>query len=200
VIALLLPAMGSASDTIQLMPQEKSQNAPIASVNAFSGADILDVLREKEWLLGEPSLEQLAWSERAAALLGPQSADRGELVALLSLVFQYDAREILERVETHIVLSRYAARDVLRHFAPLLLDGPPLTSERFKEIIDVLKNSLDIHSRELFQPIRLALTGRAGEGKLDRVILLLDDAANLAFAVPVKSARNRILEFCSAVG
>jgi len=49
----------------------------------------------------------------------------------------------------------------------------------------------------LFHPIRLALTGRSGEGALDRVILLLDSAAVLAFAVPVKSARTRVLEFCS---
>ena len=46
---------------------------------------------------------------------------------------------------------------------------------------------------------RLALAGRAGEGELDRVILLLDEAAALSFAAPVKSARVRILEFCSAL-
>jgi hypothetical protein len=32
---------------------------------------------------------------------------------------------------------------------------------------------------------------------LDRVILLLDEAAGLGFAVAVKSARVRILEFCA---
>jgi hypothetical protein len=51
----------------------------------------------------------------------------------------------------------------------------------------------------LFHPIRLALAGRAGEGELDRVILLLDEAAALPCSVPVKSARTRILEFCSAL-
>jgi len=51
----------------------------------------------------------------------------------------------------------------------------------------------------LFHPIRLALAGRAGEGELDRVILLLDEAANASFAVRVKPARERILEFCAAL-
>src|SRR5713226_7006179 len=37
------------------------------------------------------------------------------------------------------------------------------------------------------------------EGGLDRVILLLDEAAALPFAVPVKSVRTRILEFCAAL-
>jgi len=83
--------------------------------------------------------------------------------------------------------------------ALLLLDVDPLTSERFKEIVTVLKDAMELRGRELFHPIRLALAGRAGEGELDRVILLLDEAAALSFAAPVKSARVRILEFCSAL-
>ena len=117
----------------------------------------------------------------------------------MGLVFQYDAREVISRVESHVVLSRYAARDVLRQVALLLLDGAVLTSERFKEIVTALKDGMELRGRELFHPIRLALAGRAGEGELDRVILLLDEAAALSFALPVKSARARIVEFCSTL-
>jgi nondiscriminating glutamyl-tRNA synthetase len=168
-------------------------------MNLFSAADVLGTLRERGWLAGEASPEQLAWCERAAALLGGQVADRAALADLLGLVFQYDAREIIARVESHVVLSRYAARGVLRQVALKLLDGEALTSERFKEIITAMKEGMELRGRELFHPIRLALAGRAGEGQLDRVILLLDEGAALSFAVPVKSARARILEFCSAL-
>ena len=105
----------------------------------------------------------------------------------------------MARTETHEVLSRYAARDVLREAALLLLDGAPLNSERFKEIITKLKEQLHLPGRELLYPLRLALAGRPGDGSLDRVILLLDEAAPLPFAVPVKYARARILEFCNAL-
>jgi glutamyl-tRNA synthetase/nondiscriminating glutamyl-tRNA synthetase len=74
-----------------------------------------------------------------------------------------------------------------------------LDSDRFKEIITALKESLEIRGRELFHPIRLALAGRAGDGELDRVILLLDEAAGASFTVRVKTARERILEFCAAL-
>jgi len=77
------------------------------------------------------------------------------------------------------------------------LDGGAVNSERFSEIITRLKEGMDLRGRELFHPIRLALAGRAGEGDLDRVILLLDDAAGLSFAVAVKSVRVRIVEFCA---
>ena len=176
-----------------------SSDIPVAAANPFTVADVVAVLRERGRLAAEPSLEQDAWCEHAALVLGGHASDRAALADLLDLVFQYDAREIISRVESHVVLSRYAARDVLRQVGLLLLDGGPLTTERFKEIVTALKEGMELRGRELFHPIRLALAGRPGEGELDRVILLLDEAAALSFAAPVKSARARILEFCSVL-
>jgi hypothetical protein len=181
-----------------MSPKEIPETAAVAA-NPFAGTDVAGILREQGWLAGEPSPKQLAWCEHAAAILGTHAVDDTALRGLLSLIFHYDAAEILARVETHAMLSRYAARDVLRQLALLLLDGTPLTSDRFKEIITALKDGLDVRGRELFHPIRLALAGRAGEGELDRVILLLDEAAALPFAVRVKPSRQRILEFCASL-
>jgi len=180
-----------------MLPDEHSE--AVAAVNPFTADDVLAILRGRAWLAAEPSPEQQGWCERAASMLGGHAVDRAALAELLGLVFQYDAREIIARVESHMVLSRYAARGVLRQVALKLLDGEALTSERFKEIISAMKEAMELRGRELFHPIRLALAGRAGEGELDRVILLLDEGAALSFAVPVKSARARILEFCSAL-
>ena len=174
-------------------------NSPAVAVNAFTGADVAAILLEHGWAGAELTAEQIAWSERAAAILGVHAADRDALAEMLGLVFHYDSREILGRVENHAVLSRYAARDVLRQLALLLLEGGGLNSDRFKKIVTALKERLDIRGRELFHPIRLALAGRAGAGELDRVILLLDEAAGARFAVQVKSAGERILEFCAAL-
>jgi len=184
--------------TIPLMLPADHSGVPVVA-NLFTGADVLAILRERGWLAAEASPEQQAWCERAALMLGGHAADRAVLGDLLGLVFQYDACEIISRVGSHVVLSRYAARGVLRQVALLLLDGAALTSERFKEIITSIKDGMELRGRELFHPIRLALAGRAGEGELDRVILLLDEAAVLSFAAPVKSARARIVEFCSAL-
>ena len=180
-------------------PHETPDPAPAAAANGLKGRDIAEILIAQGWLTGGASPAQVAWCERAAALLGAPVSERRALIELLNLVFHYDAHEILAKVETHAVLSRYAARDVLRHLALLLLDGVPLTRDRFKEVVNTLRDRLGIRSRELFHPIRLALTGRAGDGELDRVILLLDEAAALSFITPVKSVRERILEFCAAL-
>ena len=178
------------------MPNHE-QLAPLE--NHFTATDVAQLLRDRAWHTGELSPNQLAWCEHAATLLGPQSADRAALEWLLNLVFHYDAQEILSLPDSHAALSRYAARDALRQLASLLLDPAPLSSDTFRVIIDKMKTHLDIRGRELFQTIRLSLAGRTGEGELDRVILLLDEAASANFSTKVKSARQRIIEFCSAL-
>ena len=182
-----------------MRPERRTRDA-VTAPNLFIGADVAEILRERGWIVGEEfSPELQAWCERAAGMLGSHVADRGGLGNLLGLIFHYEAEKVLERVESHAVLARYGAREVVRRVALLLLDGGALDSERFKEIINTMKEGSDLRSRDLFHPIRLALAGRAGEGELDRVILLIDEAAALPFAVAVKPARVRIVEFCSAL-
>jgi nondiscriminating glutamyl-tRNA synthetase len=177
---------------------EHIQSHP-STLHSYVANDVLAILRQRGWLTTGPTPELTTWCERAAALLGQFAIDAEGLGELLRLVFEYDAAEILKGVDAHAVLARYAARDVIRQLALLLLDPAPLTSDRFKDVVTTLKGNLDLRGRDLFHPIRLALAGRAGEGELDRVILLLDDAAGLPFAVGVKSTRTRILEFCAAL-
>ena len=183
----------------QLPMTNPETTSAVPAENKFTSRDVSEILRERAWHTAELDLEQSAWCDHAAALLGPQSPDRAALESLLGLVFHYDAGKILSDVNAHVALSRYAARDALRQLASLLLDPAPLTSDRFREVIAAMKANLDIRGRELFQTVRLSLAGRPGEGDLDRVILLLDEAAAARFATPVKSARDRIIEFCSAI-
>jgi len=188
------------------MTPEPPEESSVTVANAFNAEDVRAVLREQGWLLvnsqicetgAEPAMQ--AWLDRASQLLGPHAAERGQLAGLLALVFHYDANELLGDPANQAVLTRTGARDVIRELANRVLDGGDVDSDRFKEIIDGIKTALPYRGRALFHPIRLALAGRAGEGELDRVILLLDAAAKLEFAVRLKGSRQRVLEFCAAL-
>ena len=149
-----------------------SEAVPTTAI--FTPNDVSTILSERGWLGGLAMTESdsalQAWLVRAADLLGPHAADRAALADLLELVFSYDAAAVLEQPASQAVLAREGSRDVIRELANRVLDGSEIDSDRFKEIIDLMKTALPQRSRELFQPIRLALAGRAGEGELDRVI------------------------------
>lgn len=185
------------------MTHESSAESPVALANALTGAAVAAILCERGWLdaaRNEKSAAALgAWFARAAELLGPHAADRAALAELLALIFNYDAPAILQDAPNQAVLAREGARDVIRELANRILDGGDVDSDRLKEIIEGMKAAVPYRSRAMFHPIRVALAGRAGDGELDRVILLLDAAARLPFAVAVKNTRQRMLEFCAAL-
>jgi hypothetical protein len=169
----------------------------------FCADNVAAILREHAWLDLEQQADKsstlAAWLERAANLLGPHATDIASLAMFLRLVFEYDAAAILREAENQAVLTRAGAREVIRELATRVLEGRDVDSERFKKIIEGMKTAVRYRTRAMFHPIRLALAGRAGEGELDRVILLLDAAAKLPLAVPVKGTRQRMLEFCAAL-
>ena len=183
------------------MTDESRANAPLEELR-WCAADLERVLVERGWLAESQRRVDAgldAWLDRAAELLGPHANAEPALIALLEPIFSYDAAELVQRRESQTVLVRAGAREVIRELANRILAGGDVDSDRFKEIVGAVKLAVPYRSRAMFHPIRLALAGRAGEGELDRVILLLDSASKLDFAVRVKSVWERMLEFCAAL-
>jgi hypothetical protein len=164
----------------------------------LTAGDVAAVCLARGWVHRETE-SVAAWCADAAAVLGPQAADREALASLLSLLFSYDARAVLERPEHHAVLARQGAREVVRVLTLEILADGPVDSDRLKSVVTAIKEKLPYRNREIFFPLRMMLAGRVGEGDLDRVILLLDRSSGVEGLAPVKSARARILEFCAAL-
>ena len=188
------------------MNPESPDQFAIATAPHWTAAQVRTILCEAGWLgTGECAPEASGsvaldpWLERAAALLGPHAATPQALKALLELVFHYNHGQVVHDPENQYVLLRTCARDVIRELGNRVLADGDIGSDRFKEIVEEIKIALPYRSRSLFHPIRVALAGRGGEGELDRVILLLDAAAKINFAVKVKGTRQRMLEFCAAL-
>jgi hypothetical protein len=180
----------------RMIPKRAREIHPV--VNPFAAGDVAAILREQKWLRRDDEAVA-AWTAQAAALLGPQAENRETLAHLLVLVFEYDAHAVLASRECQEVLARDGARQVLRALGTEILHGDPVDSNRLKEIVAAVKARLPYSSREIFHPLRVALTGCVGGGELDRVVLLLDHAAQIDGLAPVKSVRTRMLEFCAAL-
>src|ERR1700676_1800329 len=118
----------------------------VARPSPFTAADVLALLQENDWLIDPPSPEASRWAERASSLLGHYARDLNALAALLRLIFEYDAGRIRQDPDAHAVLARHGAREVIRHLALFLLEPVPLDSDRFKQLVESLKNGLELRS------------------------------------------------------
>src|SRR5258708_5582255 len=114
-------------------PEDHAADHP-THVNPYAATDVIAILQENHWLTTDPTPEQIAWSGRAAHLLGHYAEDRAALANLLRPVFHYDAAEILQSSDAQAAVSRNAARDVIRHLALLLLDPPLCNPEPSNQI------------------------------------------------------------------
>jgi len=88
------------------------------------------------------------------------AADRDALAEMLGLVFPYDSREILGRVESHAGFVALWGTGCFAAACAALLEDSALSSDRFKEIITSLKENLDMRGRNCFIPF----VGAGGPG------------------------------------
>jgi nondiscriminating glutamyl-tRNA synthetase len=143
------------------------------------------------------------WFGSVTAMLVP-SVDRLEqLPEKASLIFNYDARAALAAPANADVLAGPHTDAVLARFTVKILADDrareaKLTSERFKAIVNEVKAETGAKGKELFHPIRIAVTGSHSGPEFDKLIPILEEGSHLALPKRVRSVRERIEEFGKA--
>jgi len=157
-----LPSWGAAllRPTGLIMPDEMG-NSPAVAVNPFTGADVATLLAERGWAVGELSTEHITWCERAAAILGVHAADRDALAEMLGLVFHYDSREILGRVESH-ACCRVMGHGCFAAACAAFVGGQRAEFRSIQGDYYFAQGEFRYAGAGIVHPIRLALAGRAG--------------------------------------
>ena len=77
-------------------------------------------------------------------------------------------------------------------FARLVEEKERLSPERYREIAGLVKTATRQKGRNLFHPIRAALTGRGSGPDLEKLILLYEDGSRLNLPRKVMSCRERL--------
>ncbi|MBZ5495815.1 MAG: glutamate--tRNA ligase [Acidobacteriia bacterium] len=89
-------------------------------------------------------------------------------------------------------LAEPGAIQVAREFARLVVERETLTFEAYKEIVGLVKKATGQKGRQLFHPIRAALTGLGSGPELDRLIPIYEEGSRLNLPRRVMSCRERI--------
>ena len=140
----------------------------------------------------------LAWLERVLDAVLKNLDHLSQLPAAVRFIFEYDAASVVRSEETRHAVEEAASREVLENFIPKVLATSDLSYERFREIVKSVQKETGKKGKDLFHPIRVALTGAVSGPELEKLIPIFEEGAKLSLARPVKSVSQRLREFAAA--
>jgi nondiscriminating glutamyl-tRNA synthetase len=139
------------------------------------------------------------WLSRLTALLVPSVNKLDELPERAKVIFDYDANAAIANPENAEVLHSAKTDDVLTAFTwRITNEAGALTAERFKAIVNEVKTESGVKGKELFHPIRIAVTGTHSGPEFDKLVPLIEEGAALKMPIAVKSVKERVREFAEA--
>jgi len=142
----------------------------------------------------DASDDVLVWFVAMVGLFAPTVDHLDQLINKTAFVFGFDpeiARLLPENVE---VLVKDSSNTVLGELAGhLRTHGPHVTPEVFKEWLNEIKEVTGIKGKDLFHPIRIAITGSPSGPEFDKLLPILEDGSKLGIGIP--SVRERVERF-----
>jgi nondiscriminating glutamyl-tRNA synthetase len=142
------------------------------------------------------------WLGRLTDVLLPYVDRLEQLPERARMIFHYDAPQALRAPDNAEVLSAPKTAAVLESFAHQIetddqAQRDQLTPERFKAMINQVKAETGAKGRELFHPIRVAITGTHSGPEFDKLVPIIEDGSRLMLP-RVASVRQRVQAFMEA--
>ena len=135
-----------------------------------------------------------AWFEKLLALFVPSVDHLDQLPQKAAFVFGFEAEVARADPENGAVLANDATRSVLGEFAARVRTHMgAVTAEEFKAWMSEIKASTGVKGKDLFHPIRIALTGAHSGPEFDKLIPLIEEGALLNLGIP--SVQDRVEQF-----
>jgi len=153
--------------------------------------------------LDSPSIELIdlrkTWFYSLLALFLPGVDHLDELPAKSAPVFLFDPGAARRDAENAAFLAEPSARTVISELASRARAGQDyVTPELFKAWLEEIKIATGVKGKELFNPVRIALTGAHSGREFDKLIPLIEDGA--ALGLPFPGVRERIIQFAQSIG
>jgi len=143
----------------------------------------------------DPSPEISRWFSGVLALLVPYVNKLDELPAKASIFFQHNAATAIAAADNAETLNGATATAVIQAFTDRISNDGALTPERFKAIMNEVKEATGAKGKDLFHPVRVMLIGSHSGPEFDKLLPLLEQGSALPLPVHVKSVHERVAEF-----
>ncbi len=134
------------------------------------------------------------WFGHLVALLVPYVDHLDELQAKAAPVFDVDPLMARANEENAAILAADSSRIVLAQLANRVhAHTGSITHDIFKTWMSEIKNATGVKGKDLFHPVRIAITGAHSGPDFDKLIPVIEEGA--ALNIGVRSVRDRIDAF-----
>ena len=155
----------------------------------------------KGWLpesLHSPAVE--GWFQQLLALFVPAVDQLDQLPEKATFIFRFDPAAAIANEENAAILSSAAAQKVLQEFGSRIAALPaPVTAEAFKSLMNEVKTATGVKGKDLFHPVRIALTGAHSGPEFDKLVPLIETGSQLPLPAPIASIHERTKRFLEAL-
>ncbi|MDE3063024.1 MAG: glutamate--tRNA ligase [Acidobacteriota bacterium] len=132
----------------------------------------------------------VAWMEQLVELFAPSVDKLDELAPKAAFVFGFDPDAARMLPENQEVLAADSARIVLAELADRArANSANVTPQVFKTWMNEIKVAAAVKGKELFHPVRIALTGMHSGPEFDRLVPLIEEGAELGLGIPCVQQR-----------
>ena len=153
----------------------------------------LQHLQKAGLMPGDLSRDQRQWLEQAVDVFAERVDTFAQLSDELGRLFEFSPESLAD--EDRADLESECGSQVLRSFAQRLRKNvEALDYGVFAEMTKAIKAETGCKGRELYHPLRVALTGRGSGLDLDKFIPLVERGSELGFPRPLKNCASRIEE------
>jgi nondiscriminating glutamyl-tRNA synthetase len=131
------------------------------------------------------------WAGRLAGLYADRLPRMGDLPAESAFLFDFTPRRSLENPEVREALVDPKSRKVVEAMARRL-HSEPLTAARFQSLTEEVRRETGAKGRDLYHPMRVALTGSASGPELVRLLPVIEEGSRLPLPRRIASCAERV--------
>ncbi|CCO07772.1 glutamate--tRNA ligase [Desulforamulus hydrothermalis] len=135
-------------------------------------------LMEAGYLDEAPDAEKLAWLEQVVAIARNYISYMQEITQHVDIFFRDEV--IVSEAEARDVLTWEQMPAVMEAACRLFADAPELTEESVKGIIKAIGKQTGLKGKFIFQPLRVAITGRTHGPELHQIIPVIGKERTVA--------------------
>jgi nondiscriminating glutamyl-tRNA synthetase len=152
----------------------------------------LPFLQEAGYLPGEMDEAHWAWLEKTIELLIERVDRFADLPSLFGLLFDFSPEAMDEEAKKEMASN--AAKTVIRSFSAKIRPVKDFNYPEFARITNEIKKETGLKGKNLYHPLRLALTARPSGLDLDKFISIVEEGAKLGLPKDMRSCAERIAE------